>query len=184
LVQISFQYTAHWTAFLFISFAVALEWTRKSKFPGDNDGWRRQRAWLLTACFTTLVTSYQYGAILQQNTVNGGFGRYKFTYSPEDRKRYVNVQALAAMVPPLAKVTSSEYVVPQISTRPDSYTLRNGVYDAKYILFELPARDDERKFVREALKEDFGVVAVREPFVLAQKGYDRAENQHVLKKLR
>ena len=56
----------------------------------------------MTACFTTLVASYQHGAILQQTTVKGGFDRYKFIYTPQDRKRYTNVQALAAMVPPLA----------------------------------------------------------------------------------
>ena len=85
LVQISFQYTAHWTAFLFIAFVVCLEWTRQPKFAGDDGGWLRQRAWLLTACFTTVLTSYQYGAIFQQNTANGGFGRYKFSYTAEDQ---------------------------------------------------------------------------------------------------
>jgi uncharacterized membrane protein len=184
LVQISFQYTAHWTAFLFIAFPVCLEWLRQPKFAGDAGGWQRQRAWLLTACFTTLVTSYQYGAILQQNTVNGGFGRYKFRYSAEDRKRYTNVKKLAAMVPPLAKITSSEYVVPHVSQRPDSYTLRNGLFDAEYLMFETPVREDERGFVKEALKGNFGVVAIAEPFVLAKRGHDKAENQQVLKKLR
>jgi hypothetical protein len=139
---------------------------------------------LLTACFTTLVTSYQYGAILQQNTVNGGFGRYKFRYTAEDKKRYTNVRKLVAMVPPLAKVTSSEYIVPHISQRPDSYTLRNGLFDAEYLMFEVPVRDDERGFVKDALKSSFGVVAVAEPFVLAKRGHDKAENQQVLKKLR
>jgi len=184
LVQISFQYTAHWTAFLFIAFVVCLEWTRQPKFPGDHGGWLRQRAWLLTACFTTVVTSYQYGAIFQQNTANGGFGRYKFRYSAEDQKRYTSLNALIAMLPPMAKVTSSEYVVPHVSTRPNSYTLRNGLFDAEYILFELPARDDERGFVKEALKERFGVVAVREPFALAKRGHDKSLNHEVIKKLR
>jgi len=184
LVPISFQYPAHRTAFPFIAFVVCLQWTRQSKFPGDHDGWRRQRAWLMTACFTTLVTSYQYGAILQQTTANGRFGRYKFIYTPQDRKRYTNVQALAEMVPPLAKIATSEYVVPQVSTRPDSYTLRNGIHDAQYILFALLARDDESNFLREALKGSFGAIAVRERFVLANRGYDNAQNRHVLKKLR
>jgi uncharacterized membrane protein len=184
LVQISFQYTAHWTAFLFIAFVVCLEWTRQPKFAGDDGGWLRQRAWLLTACFTTVLTSYQYGAIFQQNTANGGFGRYKFRYTAEDQKRYTNLKALIALLPPMAKVTSSEYVVPHVSMRPNSYTLRNGLFDAEYILFELPARDDERGFVKEALKEKFGVVAVREPFALAKRGHDKAENHQVLKKLR
>jgi uncharacterized membrane protein len=184
LVQISFQYTAHWTAFLFVAFVVCLEWIRKPRFAGDEGGWRRQRVWVMTACFTTLVTSYQYGAMLQQNTARGGFGKYKFVTTAQDEQRYAQLNALIAMVPPDAKITSSEFVVPHVSSRADAYTLRNGMYDAKYMIFEEPPRDDERNFAREALKGDFGVVAVKGPFVLAKRGYDKAKNQAVLKKLR
>lgn len=184
LVQISFQYTAHWTAFLFLAFVAALETLRRPRFPGDESGWQRQRVWLATACFTTLLTSHQYGAILQQNTAKGGFGPYKFITSPTDRARYASLQKLIARVPPDAKITSSEYVVPHVSSRADSYTLRNGLYDAQYLLFELPARDDERGFIREALKGDFGVLAVSEPFYLAKRGHDTSENRAWLKKIR
>jgi uncharacterized membrane protein len=184
LVQISFQYTAHWTAFLFVAFVSCLEWIRSPKFAADDAGWRRQRVWLLTACFTTLVTSYQYGAMLQQNTARGGFGKYKFITTAQDEKRYADLKALIAMVPPDAKITSSEFVVPHVSSRADAYTLRNGIYDAKYMIFEEPARDDERTFAREALKGDGGVVAARGPFVLAMRGHDKAKNAPFLKKLR
>jgi uncharacterized membrane protein len=184
LVQISFQYTAHWTAFLFVAFVSCLEWIRQPKSAGDDAGWKRQRVWLATACFTTLVTSYQYGAILQQNTARGGFGKYKFVTTPQDVKRYNDLKALIAMVPPDAKITSSEFVVPHVSSRADAYTLRNGIYDAEYLLFEEPLRDDEKGFVRDALKGAFGVVAVRGPFVLAKRGHDTAENAPFLKKLR
>lgn len=184
LVQISFQYTAHWTAFLFVAFVMCLEWTREPRFLGDTGGFRRQRTWLAVACFSTLLTSYQYGAILQQNTARGGFGKYKFTTSQSDRQRYADLKALIAMVPPTAKITSSEYVVPHVSNRPNSYTLRNGLFDAKYLIFEAPARDDERTFVREALKGSFGVVASRGPFVLAKVGHAKDENQTWLKRSR
>lgn len=184
LVQISFQYTAHWTAFLFIGAVAALEWVRRPSFPGDEGGWRRQRVWLATACVTTVLTSYQYGAILQQNTAKGGFGKYKFETTAADRQRYADLKKLIAMVPPDAKITSSEYVVPHVSNRADAYTLRNGIYDAEYLLWETPARDDERTFVREALRDDFGVVASAGPFVLAKRGHSKDENQHWLKKAR
>jgi len=184
LVQISFQYTAHWTAFLFVSFIACLEWIRSPRFPGDNLGWRRQRTWLTLVCFTTLLTSYQYGAILQQNTAKGGFGKYKFGMTAADHKRYADLRSLIAKVPPMAKITSAEYVVPHVSSRPNSYTLRNGIYDAEYLIWESPARDDERNFVREALKGKFGVVASAGPFVLAKKGHDKADNQEWLKHLR
>jgi uncharacterized membrane protein len=184
LVQISFQYTAHWTAFLFVAFVVTLEWLRQPRFAGDDLGRRRQRIWLAVATFTTLLTSYQYGAILQQNTAKGGFGKYKFAYSDTDRKRYESLKKLIAMVPPAAKITSAEYVVPHVSSRIYAYTLRNGLYDADYLIWEAPARDDERTFVREALKGSFGVVASAGDFVLAKRGHDKSENQSWLKKSR
>lgn len=184
LVQISFQYTAHWTAFVFVAFVACLEWLRQPKFHGDVLGWRRQRVWLSVVCFTTLLTSYQYGAILQQNTAKGGFGKYKFGMTDSDRKRYADLLKLVAKVPPLAKITSAEYVVPHVSSRPDSYTLRNGLFDAEYLLYETPVRDDERGFVKEALKGSFGIVASSGPFVLARRGHDKADNASYLKHLR
>jgi uncharacterized membrane protein len=184
LVQISFQYTAHWTAFLFVGFVATLEWLRKPRFAGDDNGWQRQRVWLAVAAFTTLLASYQYGAILQQNTAKGGFGKYKFAMTEADRERYTNLQKIIARVPPMAKVTSAEYIVPHVSSRPYAYTLRNGLYDAEYLIWEAPARDDERTFVREALKGSFGVVASSGPFVLAKRGHDKSENQAWLKRQR
>jgi uncharacterized membrane protein len=182
LVQISFQYTAHWTAFLFVGFVATLEWLRKPRFAGDDHGWQRQRVWLAVAAFTTLLTSYQYGAILQQNTAKGGFGKYKFEMTEADRERYAHLQKIIAKVPPMAKVSSAEYVVPHVSSRPYAYTLRNGLYDADYVIWEAPARADERTFVREALKGPFGVVASSGPFVLAKRGHDKSENPAWLKR--
>jgi len=183
LVQISFQYTAHWTAFLFVALVSNLEWVRASKFPGDTQGWIRQRAWLITLCTLSVLTSYQYGALFQQHTARGGFGPYEFGRSAASRKAYDEVHSLIDKVPPRAKITSSEYIVPQISNRPDSYTLRQGVYDAEWLLFQLPARDDERRFARTALEGDFGVVAEAGPYVLAQRHHDKAGNAHVLSRL-
>jgi uncharacterized membrane protein len=184
LVQISFQYTAHWTAFLFIALVVNLEWIRAPKFPGDEHGFIRQRAWLVTLSALTLVTSYQYGAIFQRNTARGGFGPYVFGQSAAARADYDNLKSLIAKVPPLAKISSSEMVVPHVSSRPDSYTLRQGIFDAQYLLFQLPARDDERHLLHQALQGEFGVVAKAGPFVLAQRGYAKRENAAVLKNLR
>jgi uncharacterized membrane protein len=184
LVQISFQYTAHWTAFLFVAFVAGLEWLRRPKFPGDDAGFLRQRLWLTTVCFTMVLTSYQYGAILQRNTARGGFGPYKFEMKASDYQRYKDLKAVIAKVPPRAKISSAEYVVPHVSSRPDAYTLRNGLYDAEYVIWESPPRDDERTHVRQALKGgSFGVVAQRGPFVLAKRGHDTSENHQWLKRI-
>jgi uncharacterized membrane protein len=184
LVQISFQYTAHWTAFLFVALVANLEWVRAPKYPTDNEGWLRQRAWLIALCALTIVTSFQYGAIFQQHTARGGFGPYQFGQSDAAAADYRALRSLIARVPPRAKISSSELVVPHVSNRPDSYTLRVGVFDAKYLLFQLPSRDDERREARAALEHGFGVVAQAGPFVLAERGHPETQNGKVLRQLR
>lgn len=184
LVQISFQYTAHWTAFLFIALISNLQHIREPRFPGDGEGFIRQRAWLVALCASSLVCSYQYGAMFQQHTARGGFGPYEFGRSEDSKKRYDELYKLIAKVPPRAKISSSENIVPQVSNRPDSYTLRVGVFDADYLLFQQGARDDERRFARQALEGGFGVVAIEGPFVLAKRGYPATDNANVLKRLR
>jgi hypothetical protein len=58
------------------------------------------------------------------------------------------------------------------------------VFDAEYLLFQQPARDDERRFARQALEDGFGVVGTEGPFVLAKRGYPATDNPNVLKHLR
>ena len=115
--------------------------------PADGEGWLRQRAWLVALCALTLVTSYQYGAIFQRHTARGGFGPYVFGRSPDAAADYKRLYSLIALVPPRAKISSSEMLVPHVSSRPDSYTLRQGIFDADWLLFQLPVRDDERREV-------------------------------------
>ncbi|HTA93361.1 MAG TPA: DUF2079 domain-containing protein [Polyangiaceae bacterium] len=181
LVQISFQYTAHWTAFLFVALVANLEWIREPKYPADNEGWLRQRAWLVAVCALTVITSYQYGAIFQQHTARGGFGPYQFGQSKQAAADYARVRALISVVPPRAKISSSEMLVPQVSSRPDSYTLRQGIFDADWLLFQAPLRDDERREARSALEHDFGVVAISGDFVLAQRHHPKTDNARALK---
>lgn len=184
LVQISFQYTAHWTTFLFIAVVANLAALRKPAFVGDTRGRIRQRAWLLAIGLSTLVTSHQYGAILQQNTARGGFGPYRFERTDEDRERQRKLYSLIEKVPDMAKIVSSENIVPHVSSRPDSYTLRVGVFDADYLLFSLPAGRDELPHLRKALEGPFGIVEIREPFYLAKRGHSKDRNEEVMKKVR
>jgi uncharacterized membrane protein len=183
LIQISFQYTAHWTTFLFVAVLSNLAWIRKPQFAGDIEGPTRQRAWVASIALLTLFTSYQYGAILQQNTARGGFGPYVFGTSDEDRVRRAKLMALIAKVPPMAKIVSSENIVPQLTSRPDTYTLRVGVFDAEYLLFSLPAGGEEATNLRSAFSQGFGVMEVDGPFVLAKRGYSQAKNASVLSRI-
>jgi uncharacterized membrane protein len=184
LVQISFQYTAHWSAFLFIAVVANLAYLRKATFRGDSTGTGRYRASLAAIALATLVCSYQYGAVLQQNTARGGFGPYKFTSTEADRKRFTDLQSLIAKVPPMAKIVSSENIVPHVSSRPDSYTLRVGNFDADYMLFSTPVWGEELANVNKALNGDFGVVEIRGDFALAKRGHPKDQNSKALRRSR
>ncbi len=183
LIQISFQYTAHWTAFLFVAMLANLAWVQRPQFAGDIGGTTRQRAWLWAIVLSSLFTSYQYGAIFQQNTVRGGFGPYKFGTSEEDRANYRKVLDLIAKVPPTAKICSSENLVPHVSSRADAYTLRVGVFDAQYLLFSLPISGEEATNLRPALQGDFGVMQISGTYALAKRGYPKNLNPGVLSRV-
>jgi uncharacterized membrane protein len=181
LIQTSFQYTADWTMYLFIALVANLEWTGRPRHAGDTRGPARQKAWLLAVVVGTLVCTYQFGAIFQQNTVRGGFGLYAFSTTPADLVRRKAVHDLIAQVPKNAKIVSAENLVPQVSNRPDAYTLRFGLWDADYLLFGLPVGGAERTNAYLALKDGtFGVVDVRDGFVLARRGQKPDKNPTIL----
>ena len=185
LYQISFQYTAHWTAYLFIALVANLAWLNRTAARRGSAGLAWKRAWIAAISLGVLVTSYQLGAILQHNATRGGFGVYHFGTTSEDRERRRNLYELLALVPKDAKIVSSENIVPQISNRAFSYTLRMGIADADYLLFNIPPGGDERTKVLEVLPEGtFGVVAERGQYVLAKRGHASDLNAGVVSRIR
>lgn len=183
LIQISFQYTTYWTTFLFLAVIVNLDWITRRELLGQMAPGSR-RAWTWAMALSVLVTSYQHGVILQHNTARGGFGGFPVGITAEDRRRHDDLYALLAQVPPLAKISSSEQVVPHVSSRPDAYTLRMGVFDAEYLLARMPLWDAERGAVRGALESgSFGVVDMRGEFVLARRAYSTDRNAAALARM-
>ncbi len=179
--QISFQYTAHWTGFMFPALVLALR--AADRVPGSKGlSPRAFHAALVALTAATFVCSHQYGAVLQRNTARGGFARFQFGVTEIDRTRQRELAALVAMVPARAKVSASETVVPHVSGRPDAYTLRFGVHDAEYLLFSLsPAAAGELEAARDALMDGrFGVVSVGSTYALARRGQNPALNASVL----
>jgi histidinol-phosphate/aromatic aminotransferase/cobyric acid decarboxylase-like protein len=119
---------------------------------------------------------------LQQHTARGGFGPYRFGSTDNDRTRHRALYALIAMVPARARIVASERLVPHVSSRPDAYTMRVGLFDADYMLFSVPAWGDERPAIIEGLRGGaFGVVAEQADFVLARRGAPTERNAAVLK---
>lgn len=172
LYQISFQYTAHWTAYLFVAVIANLAWLSQEANRRGREGKAWKRAWVAAITLAILVTTYQLGALIQHNAVRGGFGMYHFGTNAEDWERRQSIRALIALVPPKAKIVSSENIVPQISNRRYSYTLRMGIADADYLLYSVPVAGDERAKILEVLSPGtFGVVSERGQFVLAKRGH-------------
>lgn len=183
LLMISFQYTAYWSAQLFPVTLLNLRWMDQRVRDGTRtSAWKA--SWLAALIVATLVTSYRYGAMFQRDLTMGGFGRYHFGTDASDLKRRADLSVLVKKVPPLAKVVASENIVPQLSNRPDAYTLRIAVFDADYILFRLPAPPHEREHVLEALENDaFGIMAASGEFVLAKRGHSTEKNAQYISRL-
>jgi uncharacterized membrane protein len=178
LINIHFQYTANWTVYLFAAMVLTL---------------RRYDMHKLTAALgaltvAILATSYQYGAVLQHNTSYGGGIPYHFGVNDVDRQRRQSMDAILKVLPPRAKVVGSGFVIPQVSSRPDAYTMTIGVFDGDYLVFPTEPQDfivNERQTVTGLLSSNtFGVVLVQPPFALARRGHPTDQNQTLLSRWR
>jgi uncharacterized membrane protein len=188
LIQTSFQYTTYWTAFLFLAVIANVAWfdseCRRSP-ERTPELVASKKAWLVTLAVSMLLMTHQFGALLQQNTVIGGFGPYRFDLTVADRLRHDRLYRLIAKIPPDAKVVSSEMIVPQISNRANSYTLRTGVHDAEYALMWLPVGGLEVAPAIAAIKGGtFGVIEVSGEFLLAKRGYPTDKNAEIVARYR
>jgi uncharacterized membrane protein len=185
LYQISFQYTAHWTMYLFIAIIANLAWLGQQASKRGYKGAAWKNAWVAAISLAMLVMSYQFGALIQNNAARGGFGIYHFGTTSEDLTRRNTLRELLDIVPRKAKIVSSENIVPQVSNRAFAYTLRLGIADAEYLLFSIPPGGEERTKVLEVLPDGmFGVVAERGNFVLAKRGHSTDLNAGVVARIR
>jgi len=203
LVDIHFQYSPHFLAFMFPAMVFALEapkaidagaaWGPREAPTPSFGVWRTYldapaRFGAFGALVLgTLICSYQYGPVFQQNTSRGGPIPYKFGWDKEGEQRYRAIQSLKAILPPNATVAASAFTVTQISARRNGYSLSLSLYDADWII--APTRrgefvGEERSRTVQALRSNtFGVVAISEPFFLARRGASTEKNAQVLSKI-
>jgi len=185
LVQTSFQYTFHWTVFLFIGMVAALEGPRQAERDPRAETVRRRAALVGLTC-AMLPVSYQLGAIFQHHTIRAGFAVFQFDTSPQDRTNLAALERIAQKLPPQASVAASDNLLPHVSNRPQAYTLHFGIYDAQYLLvWTGRARngDQEMQKILPALTSGtYGVVGVEEPFVLARRGEPPVMNNQFLER--
>jgi uncharacterized membrane protein len=183
--SISFQYTSHWAISMFLGSVVVLTDEQRPRFAGDLFGKQRVSSWLFAITVGMMCNSYQHGGIFQHNTAQGGFWKFQFERKPADIARYNDLHTLIAQIPPKAIVAASEFTLPQISNRPNAYTLRTvGVKNAEYILFPRALTAKELPKVRPLLEnKKFGVVAEAGEFVLAKRGHSTEKNEALLKRM-
>jgi uncharacterized membrane protein len=171
LIQISFQYTAYWTSFLFIAMVANLSWFRRRELDGVPGATASRRAWLVAVTAGVLITSYQFGIIFQQHTAWGGFSPFRVGVTQADRTRHDELYSLIAKIPQDASVAASEGLVAQISSRKNAYSLRIGYQDADFILVRTPAGGDDRNHLLDGLRTHrYGVLAQKGEFVLFKRG--------------
>lgn len=200
LVDIHFQYSPHFLAFMFPAMVFALQAPTPggaSATRGPSDAQTQSFGILRTyldgparfgaygaLILATLICSYQYGPVFQQNTSRGGPIPYKFGWDKEGEQRHRAIESLKAILPPNATVAASAFTVTQISARHNGYSLSLSLYDADWIM--APTRrgefvGEERTRTIQALRSNtFGVVAISEPFFLAKRGASTEKNARVL----
>jgi uncharacterized membrane protein len=172
LIQISFQYTAYWTAFLFIAVVANLGWYRRAEQQAVSPQVRASRiGWLVAMTAATLATSYQFGIVFQRNTAWGGFSPFRVGVTEADKVRHADLYSLISKIPKTASVAANEMLCAQISSRRNAYTFKIGLYDADYLLFRQPIWGEDRTKVVEALRSGaYGVEAEKGEFILFRRG--------------
>jgi len=171
LISISFQYTAYWSAFFFIAIVANLSWLKRLEEAGAAWARRSRQAWLVTLTAGVIVTSYQFGIVLQHHTAWGGFSPFHVGVNDAERARHADLYAAIKMIPPDAEVAASETIVAHVSSRTNAYSLRIAYNDAQYLLARWPTGGEDRQNLLNALKTgQYGLVGQKGEFVVFRRG--------------
>ena len=120
---------------------------------------------------TILVTSYQFGIVLQRNTAWGGFAPFHVGVNDAERVRHAELYEVIQKIPPKASLAAAETIVAQVSSRKNAYSLRIAYNDADYILARFPTGGEDRPNLLTALKSGlYGLVFQKGEFVLFRRG--------------
>lgn len=128
-IDIAFQYSGHFTPYLFTAAAVAFasyRTTRPAAF----------RASIVALGVGTLLCTRLWGAFPPTGAVRGGFFQVTFTRpTAADLQKNRDIVELAAMIPPDASFAVTEEELPHVSGHPKVLALRDGPGPADYVLF-------------------------------------------------
>jgi uncharacterized membrane protein len=130
-IDIAFQYSGHFTPYLFMATAAALgAYRREARAPV------RLPAAVIAMGMATLLCTIQWGAVPPHGPVKGGFVWH--TYSPPtpaDIQKAKDLAAVAATIPADAKFAVSEEELPHVSGRLNVMTLKYDTGHADYLLY-------------------------------------------------
>jgi len=184
-IMISFQYTAHFTPYLFIATAIALGHAKISHVGDQVTESAKLRATMVALTLATLVTSYQFGAVLQRNTVMAAFGPFPFTFTPEEVRGRVARDKVLSVIPPKARVAASDCVVPHVANRANAYNFGGDPFDADYVVsaYGIPCSPGKTPIIRLLTGTQFGVVAFEPPYVLLKRGAPGQRNTEVMREV-
>ncbi len=175
----TFQYVSHLHFYFFIVTILVFH-----RFMSSKGGRHRVFSKTIVIGICLLACSQMYGAFFQREQVRGGFGFFQFGLNANDRIRHESVMALVKKIPVGDKASATKMLNAQISSRADAYTMVGGVYDADWMLVEVPNINWERPGFRDlVVREDFGVVEIRAPFVLLKRHYDKSQNDRLYQML-
>ena len=180
-LAISFQYTTHWVPFLFASAAMSLFLIREGQ-----DGRVRLVAVTSAMAVVLLSHSYNFGAILQQESFTGGFGKVSFELSDSARERYRDMRSVADKIPREASVVATETLNPHISARKEAYVFRYDYGPVDFIfLSDNEVHGDLRNSLREKFKKTpYGLFAKgKREFYLFKRGYESPGTAEALRHL-
>jgi uncharacterized membrane protein len=132
-IDTGFQYIGHFLGYMFPAAAVAL-----SSIGTEIGGRARRRAAGLTLVVATVLASINWGAFSPHATLHGGFGIV--TKSPpadQDVKKEKDLRELVGRLPRQARLAASEGELPHVSTRLNIFSLRDGLFDADYVIYDV-----------------------------------------------
>jgi hypothetical protein len=130
-IDIAFQYSGHFTPYLFMGTAVALAAYRSEARSGV-----RLRAAVAAISVATVLSTVHWGALPLRGVAKGGFTLHSFTPPTEaDLKRGRDLTDLAAKIPPDAKFAVSEEELPHVSGRLNVMSLKYDTGHADYLLY-------------------------------------------------
>lgn len=160
-----FQYIGHFIGYIFPAAAVAL-----ALLANEPGGLARRRAAGLTLAVATILASVLWGAFSPRESLHGGFGMVeKSPPSAEHLKKARELAALAAKVPHDARLAATEAEVPHLSTRLHIFSLRDGLFDADYLLYDYVSGYGRETAEAAQARGEYELVEERLPLRLLRK---------------